>query len=114
MRYLRCPLEQSCAKNEVADESFGLVITSCCRGPYGLGLAWGLIIMMLLHPLLKMLPSGKKPSAHEEGDGRAALAGHRPAKSNIDPASWRTTPRKPPGEALRAPTRHVGTSQFGL
>ncbi|MFF2028813.1 DUF808 domain-containing protein [Arthrobacter sp. NPDC058192] len=46
-----------------------------------LGLAWGLIIMMILHPLLKMLPSGKKQNVHEEGGvAPAAPAGHRPAK----------------------------------
>ena len=45
-----------------------------------LGLAWGLIVMAILHPLLKVLPFGKKKSGHEEGDVRAALAGYRPAK----------------------------------
>lgn len=36
-----------------------------------LGLAWGLLVMAILHPLLKVLPSGKKKGEHEEGDVRA-------------------------------------------
>nr|WP_240974354.1 DUF808 domain-containing protein [Arthrobacter sp. SF27] len=43
-----------------------------------LGLAWGLVIMAILHPLLKVLPFGKKKGGHEEGDIRAAVAGYRP------------------------------------
>jgi uncharacterized protein len=49
-----------------------------------LGLAWGLVVMAILHPLLKVLPFGKGTTAaegtgeHEEGDLRAAIAGHRP------------------------------------
>ncbi|WP_019482516.1 DUF808 domain-containing protein [Arthrobacter sp. TB 23] len=52
-----------------------------------LGLAWGLIVMAMLHPLLKVLPFGKKEGGHEEGDLRAAIAGHRPAKRDSEPAS---------------------------
>jgi predicted DNA repair protein MutK len=50
-----------------------------------LGLVWGLVVMAILHPLLKVLPFGKDKAAgegtgeHEEGDLRAAIAGHRPA-----------------------------------
>ncbi len=44
-----------------------------------LGLAWGLLVMAVLHPLLKVLPFGKKGDGHEEGDLRAAVAGYRPA-----------------------------------
>lgn len=36
-----------------------------------LGLAWGLLVMAILHPLLKVLPSGKKKCGHREGDVRA-------------------------------------------
>jgi predicted DNA repair protein MutK len=46
-----------------------------------LGAVWGLVIMVILHPLLKVLPFGKKHEGHEEGDVRAAIAGYRPAKS---------------------------------
>ncbi len=52
-----------------------------------LGAAWGLIVMTVLHPLLTMMPFGKKKSVHEEDDVRAALAGYRPTKRNVDPAS---------------------------
>ena len=45
-----------------------------------LGLAWGLAVMAILHPLLKVLPFGKGKDGHEEGDVRAALAGDRPKR----------------------------------
>jgi predicted DNA repair protein MutK len=51
-----------------------------------LGLVWGLIVMTILHPLLKVLPFVKKKDVHEEGDVRAALAGYRPTKRKADPA----------------------------
>jgi uncharacterized protein len=47
-----------------------------------LGLAWGLVIMAIVGPLLKTLPFGKKKGGHEEGDVRAELAGYRPGKRN--------------------------------
>jgi hypothetical protein len=52
-----------------------------------LGVAWGIGVMAILHPLLKVLPLGKEKGGHEEGDVRAAVAGYRPAKRNVDPAS---------------------------
>ncbi|MHA7224342.1 DUF808 domain-containing protein [Arthrobacter sp. RHLT1-20] len=51
-----------------------------------LGLAWGLFVLAIVHPLLKVLPFGKKKGGHEEGDVRAELAGYRPAKRNADSA----------------------------
>ena len=51
------------------------------------GLAWGLVIMAIVQPLLKVLPFGKKKAGHVEGDTRAELAGHRPTKHNSDPDS---------------------------
>ena len=50
-----------------------------------LGLAWGLVVMAVVGPLLRALPFGKKEGGHEEGDTRAAAAGHPPAKHNVDP-----------------------------
>ncbi|WP_309108566.1 DUF808 domain-containing protein [Arthrobacter sp.] len=50
-----------------------------------IGLAWGLVIMAIVHPLLKALPFGKRKGGHEEGDIRAELAGYRPTKHNADP-----------------------------
>ncbi|MHA7154950.1 DUF808 domain-containing protein [Arthrobacter sp. TMN-50] len=52
-----------------------------------LGLVWGLFVMAILHPLLKALPFGKAKGEHEEGDVRAAIAGYRPGKRNVDSAS---------------------------
>ncbi|GAA3688299.1 DUF808 domain-containing protein [Arthrobacter ginkgonis] len=51
-----------------------------------LGLAWGLAVMAILHPLLKVLPFGKKKGGHEEGDVRAALAGYRRPERDADQA----------------------------
>lgn len=50
-----------------------------------LGLAWGLLVMAIVHPLLKVLPIGKTKGEHEEGDVRAELAGYRPTKREADP-----------------------------
>ena len=52
-----------------------------------LGLAWGLVVMAIVHPLLNALPIGKKKGGHEEGDVRAAVAGYRAGKRDADSAS---------------------------
>lgn len=44
-----------------------------------IGLAWGLVVMAVVGPLLKALPFGKKKSGHEEDDTRAAAAGDTPS-----------------------------------
>lgn len=41
------------------------------------GAIWGSVVMAVVHPLLKVLPFGRKGD-HQEGDLRAAVAGHRP------------------------------------
>jgi predicted DNA repair protein MutK len=51
-----------------------------------LGLAWGLVVMAVVHPLMKVLPFGKKKGGHEEGDVRAALSGYRPDKHDTGSA----------------------------
>ncbi|MCU1633848.1 MAG: transporter, partial [Micrococcaceae bacterium] len=51
-----------------------------------LGLAWGLVVMAIVHPLMKALPFGKK-GEHEEGDVRAAISGYRSKKQDPDPVS---------------------------
>ncbi|MET4637208.1 DUF808 domain-containing protein [Mycetocola sp. 2940] len=45
-----------------------------------LGLVWGIVVMSVLHPLLKVLPFGRDKGKHEEGDVRAAMAGYRPTQ----------------------------------
>lgn len=42
--------------------------------------------MAVLQPLLKVLPVGRKKGGHEEGDIRAATAGDRPAKRDVNSA----------------------------
>ncbi|MDQ0635117.1 putative DNA repair protein MutK [Arthrobacter pascens] len=49
-----------------------------------IGLVWGIVVMAIVHPLLKVLPFGKKNGGHEEGDIRAELAGYRPTKHDGD------------------------------
>lgn len=49
-----------------------------------IGFVWGSVVMAVLHPLLKVLPFGKKKNGHEEGDVRAAIAGYRPAKGDVN------------------------------
>jgi predicted DNA repair protein MutK len=60
------------------------LVNTLCSAVLGLG--WGLGVMAILHPLLKVLPFGKKKGGHEEGDVRAALAGYRPEKHNVNSA----------------------------
>jgi predicted DNA repair protein MutK len=52
-----------------------------------LGLAWGLVVMAVVGPLLKVLPFGNKKGGHEEGDVRASAAGHTAAKPDADTSS---------------------------
>jgi hypothetical protein len=52
-----------------------------------LGIAWGLVVMAIVGPLLKVLPFGKKNTGHEEGDLRAEVVDHQAAEHNADSAS---------------------------
>ena len=52
-----------------------------------LGIAWGLVVMAILHPVLKALPFGKDKAEHEEGDLRAAVTGYQPPKRSVNPDS---------------------------
>ncbi|MEJ1179689.1 MULTISPECIES: DUF808 domain-containing protein [unclassified Pseudarthrobacter] len=49
-----------------------------------LGLAWGLVVVAVVGPLLKVLPFGKKKKGHEEGDVRAVVSGHKPGQGQTD------------------------------
>lgn len=53
----------------------GWLVNTLCSAV--LGLAWGLAVMAVLHPLLNVLPFGRKKGGHQEGDVRAALSGYR-------------------------------------
>ncbi|GAB5077574.1 DUF808 domain-containing protein [Arthrobacter sp. AD-310] len=46
------------------------------------GIIWGLIVMAVIGPVMKVLPFGKKKGGHEEGDARAAAAGHKPTENH--------------------------------
>ncbi|MHA7278348.1 DUF808 domain-containing protein [Arthrobacter sp. MDT2-2] len=69
-------LEHPFAGVPVAGGFLAWLVNTLCSAV--LGLAWGLIVMAIVHPLMKALPFGKK-GGHEEGDIRAAVAGHRAA-----------------------------------
>ena len=78
-------LETPFAGIPVVGEFLVWLVNTLCSAV--LGLAWGLAVMAILHPLLKVLPFGKKKGGHEEGDVRAAIDGHQPAKHDADSAS---------------------------
>ncbi len=78
-------LEAPFAQIPVAGGFLAWLVNTVCSAV--LGLAWGMGVMAILHPLLKVLPFGKEKGGHEEGDVRAAIAGYRPAKTDVDPAS---------------------------
>ncbi|MGJ9404514.1 DUF808 domain-containing protein [Arthrobacter sp. KK5.5] len=71
-------LEAPAAALPVVGGFLGWLVNTLCSAV--LGLAWGLVVMSVVHPLLKFLPFGKKKGEHEEGDVRAAIAGYRQSK----------------------------------
>ena len=78
-------LEHPFAEIAVVGGFLAWLVNTLCSAV--IGLAWGLVVMAIVHPLLKVLPFGKKKGGHEEGDIRAELAGYRPTKPNADPDS---------------------------
>ncbi|MBE4718047.1 DUF808 domain-containing protein [Pseudarthrobacter sp. AB1] len=72
-------LETPAAGIPVAGSFLAWLVNTLCSAV--LGIIWGLLVMAVVGPLLKVLPFGKK-SGHEDGDVRAELAGYRPAKHN--------------------------------
>ncbi|TPV53338.1 DUF808 domain-containing protein [Pseudarthrobacter phenanthrenivorans] len=78
-------LESPFAGIAVVGGALAWLVNTLCSAVFGL--AWGLIVMAVVGPLLKVLPFGKKKDGHAEGDVRAAVAGHEPAKGDVDPTS---------------------------
>lgn len=70
-------LEEPVAAIAVVGGALGWLVNTLCSAI--LGLAWGLVVMAIVQPLLKVLPFGKK-DGHEEGDAHGATASDRPAK----------------------------------
>uniref|UniRef100_UPI0011B05C3E DUF808 family protein n=1 Tax=Arthrobacter sp. B1805 TaxID=2058892 RepID=UPI0011B05C3E len=77
-------LEHPFAGVPVAGGFLAWLVNTLCSAV--LGLAWGLLVMAIVHPLMKALPFGKK-GGHEEGDIRAAVAGHHAAGRDGGPAA---------------------------
>ncbi|MCU1433703.1 MAG: hypothetical protein JWR71_428 [Pseudarthrobacter sp.] len=67
----------------VVGASLAWLVNTLCSAV--LGLAWGLVVMAVVGPLLKALPFGKKKAGHEEGGTGAAATGHPPAPHKADP-----------------------------
>jgi predicted DNA repair protein MutK len=67
----------------VVGASLAWLVNTLCSAV--LGLAWGLVVMAVVGPLLKALPFGKKEAGHEEGGTDAAATGHPPAPHKADP-----------------------------
>ena len=78
-------LEHPVAGIPVAGGFLAWLVNTLCSAV--IGLAWGIVVMAIVHPLLKALPFGKKKGGHEEGDIRAELAGYRPTNRDEGPAS---------------------------
>lgn len=78
-------LEEPAAGVPVAGGFLAWLVNTLCSAV--LGLIWGLAVMAVLHPLLKVLPFGRKPKdGHSGGELRAAAAGYRPKKDGADSA----------------------------
>ncbi|WLQ05895.1 DUF808 domain-containing protein [Arthrobacter oryzae] len=75
-------LEEPAAGIAVVGAFLGWLVNTLCSAV--LGLAWGLIVMAIVGPLLKVLPFGNKNNGHDESD---AAAVHEPANRNSDSAS---------------------------
>jgi predicted DNA repair protein MutK len=71
-------LESPVAEVAVVGGFLAWLVNTLCSAV--LGLAWGLVVMAILHPLLKVLPFGKGKNGHEEGHG--SVTG-QPAKRNV-------------------------------
>ena len=78
-------LEHPVAGIAVVGGFLGWLVNTLCSAV--VGLAWGLVVMAILHPLKKVLPFGKK-DGHGSGDARAAAAGHEAdAEPPADPGT---------------------------
>ena len=74
-------LEHPFAGIAVAGGFLAWLVNTLCSAV--LGIAWGLVVMAVVGPLVKALPFGKKKNG-PEGDGGA---GDRPVKRSADSAS---------------------------
>ncbi|MEC5179470.1 DUF808 domain-containing protein [Arthrobacter sp. CG_A4] len=78
-------LEAPFAGIPVAGGFLAWLVNTLCSAV--LGLAWGLVVMAIVGPLLKVLSFGKKTGGHGADDVRTEVAGSHPAKHTSDPAS---------------------------
>lgn len=78
-------LEEPVAHVAVVGGFLAWLVNTLCSAV--LGLAWGLLVLAVVHPVLHALPFGKSKGSHEEGDVRAELAGYRPGRRDGGPGS---------------------------
>ncbi|PTT58721.1 DUF808 domain-containing protein [Arthrobacter sp. HMWF013] len=71
-------LEAPVAGIPVAGSFLAWLVNTLCSAV--LGIIWGLIVMAIVVPLLKVLPFGSKKGGHGEDGVPSAAAGHTPAK----------------------------------
>ncbi|KUM33558.1 DUF808 domain-containing protein [Arthrobacter sp. EPSL27] len=77
-------LEHPVAGIPVVGGSLAWLVNTLCSAV--LGLAWGLVVMAIVQPLMKVLPFGKKKAGHDAGDARATVTGDAPEKHKADPS----------------------------
>ncbi|MET4591647.1 DUF808 domain-containing protein [Arthrobacter sp. 754] len=78
-------LESPVAGIPVAGSFLAWLVNTLCSAV--LGIIWGLIVMAIVVPLLKVLPFGNKMSGHGEDEVPSAAAGHAPAKPDAGSSS---------------------------
>lgn len=66
-------LEHPVAGIPVAGGFLAWLVNTLCSTVLGLG--WGLVVMAILQPLLKVLPVGKKDNGHTDDDVRTTVDG---------------------------------------
>ncbi|WP_255768731.1 DUF808 domain-containing protein [Pseudarthrobacter sulfonivorans] len=76
-------LETPVAGIPVAGALLAWLVNTLCSAV--LGLAWGLVVMSVVGPLLKVLPFGKKKSGHDDGAVSAAAAGQQSGHRGVEP-----------------------------
>lgn len=78
-------LEAPFAGIAVAGGFLAWLVNTLCSAV--LGLAWGLVVMAVVGPLLKVLPFGKKKGGHVQDEVRADVAGSQPRNPHSDSGS---------------------------
>jgi predicted DNA repair protein MutK len=71
-------IETPAAEVPVVGGLLGWLVNTLCSAV--LGLAWGLVVLAVVGPLLKVLPFGRAKGGHEEDAAKAGTDSHQPEK----------------------------------